>query len=221
MGIDDIHLADIIEQYPHCLNNVAKLRGILLDLYPSLSKGVLRAVLIVAESGIVNEIQKRTRIDDLERNRWQKILETDWCMSAGIESKCIELWVKAIETIQKCKIDLKNPKYVYHKQLGYGEIRSYGKTITIRFSKIPYKLYTYRVGELQSFLKIISEKEYEENIKSSFQIEDIPIFNAELYYNYDLTLEFTDDEINKELNRIILEKAKNNYGYNYINEEDY
>ena len=219
MDISEIDLKNIIKTYPYCLNDTAKLRGIILDLYPNLSKGISRAVLIIAKSGIVNEIQEKPSIGDLERNRWQKTLETDWCMSGKVAEECLDLWIKTIKSLIKDKVDDKNPKFIYHKQLGYGVIQTYGELISIKFDAIPYKVYTYHKSDLHHFLRLVSENEYNSKTKSlNNDIEWSPYDKD--YDKYDLTSEFTDDEINKELNRIVLEKAKNNFGYNFINEED-
>ena len=55
--MDNINLKQIIEQFPDCITNGAKLKAILLDTYPEISKGIINAILIISNSGIAKEIQ--------------------------------------------------------------------------------------------------------------------------------------------------------------------
>ncbi|MDD7165663.1 MAG: hypothetical protein PUI31_03210 [Clostridia bacterium] len=220
MDISEIDLKNIIKTYPYCLNDTAKLRGIILDLYPNLSKGISRAILIVVQSGITSEIFENDKIDDLTRNRWILILENDWCMSGKVAEECLDLWIKAIKDVKKDKIDDKNPKFIYHKQLGYGKIQTYGELISIKFDAIPYKVYTYHNSDLHHFLRLVSENEYDSNTKPcNKESKWLPCDKD--YDKYDLTQEYTDEEIKKELNRIVLVKARDIYGYNFINADDF
>ena len=73
MSVDEIDLLDIIEKYPYCLDDSTKLRGIIIDLYPGISKGIVHALCAVLTSGIANEIQnKNVTIDDFDTQMVEK-----------------------------------------------------------------------------------------------------------------------------------------------------
>lgn len=100
MSVDEIDLLDIIEKYPYCLDDSTKLRGIIIDLYPGISKGIVHALCAVLTSGIANEIQnKNVTIDDFDKHKWLKKLEDDWCMSGKTIESCLDLWIDVIKTI--------------------------------------------------------------------------------------------------------------------------
>lgn len=93
--MDNINLKQIIEQFPDCVSNGAKLKAILLDTYPEVSKGIINAILIISNSGIVREIQNSVNIDKIATDRWLKKLENDYCMSGSTVEKCLQLWINA------------------------------------------------------------------------------------------------------------------------------
>ena len=92
--------------------------------------------------------------------------------------------------------------------------------ISIKFDAIPYKVYTYHNSDLHHFLRLVSENEYDSNTKPcNKESKWLPCDKD--YDKYDLTQEYTDEEIKKELNRIVLVKARDIYGYNFVNEDDF
>ena len=91
--MDEINLKQIIEQFPDCITNGAKLKAILLDTYPEISKGIINAILIISNSGIAKEIQNSANIDKIATDRWLKKLENDYCMSGSTVEKCMQLWI--------------------------------------------------------------------------------------------------------------------------------
>ena len=93
--MSDINLKNIIEQFPDCITNGAKLKAILLDTYPEISKGIINAILIISNSGIAKEIQNSVNIDKIATDRWLKKLENDYCMSGSTVEKCLQLWINA------------------------------------------------------------------------------------------------------------------------------
>ena len=100
MSVDEIDLLDIIEKYPYCLDDSTKLRGIIIDLYPGIGKGIVHALCAVLTSGFVNEIQnKNVTTDDFDKHKWLKKLEDDWCMSGKTIESCLDLWIDVIKTI--------------------------------------------------------------------------------------------------------------------------
>lgn len=93
--MESINLKQIITEFPDCVTNGAKLKAILLDTYPEISKGIINAILIVSNSGIAKEIQNSANIDKIATDRWLKKLENDYCMSGSTVEKCLQLWINA------------------------------------------------------------------------------------------------------------------------------
>lgn len=93
--MDEINLKQIITEFPDCVSNGAKLKAILLDTYPEISKGIINAILIISNSGIAKEIQNSANIDKIATDRWLKKLENDYCMSGSTVEKCLQLWINA------------------------------------------------------------------------------------------------------------------------------
>lgn len=75
--MSEINLKNIIEQYPECVTNGAKLKAILLDSYPEISKAIVNTLVIMANSGIAKEIQDSENITELDKFRWQQQLEDE------------------------------------------------------------------------------------------------------------------------------------------------
>ena len=50
--MDEINLKQILIDSPDCITNGAKLKAILLNTYPEVSKGMINAMLIISNSGI-------------------------------------------------------------------------------------------------------------------------------------------------------------------------
>ena len=63
-----IDLKNILKHYPECVTNGERLKSILLDLYPSEPKGIVNTLVIIAKSGIANEM-KNTAVTDLDKAR--------------------------------------------------------------------------------------------------------------------------------------------------------
>ena len=83
--MNDINLKQIIEQFPDCITNGAKLKAILLDTYPEISKAIVNTLVIMANSGIAKEIQDSENITELDESRWHQKLEDE-----GLSGKAIE-----------------------------------------------------------------------------------------------------------------------------------
>lgn len=92
----DINLKQIIEQFPDCVTNGAKLKAILLDTYPEISKAIVNTLVIMANSGIAKEIQDSENITDLDKSRWQKKLEDDYGLSDRIILNSIEILEQSV-----------------------------------------------------------------------------------------------------------------------------
>ena len=46
----------IVEQYPDCLHNSQKLRGLILDLYPECPRGLVQVIVSIIDNGVFQEI---------------------------------------------------------------------------------------------------------------------------------------------------------------------
>ena len=75
--MNNIDLKKIIEQYPDCINNGSKLKGIILDLYPDTPKAVINTLVLMVNSGMAKEIQDSENVTELDKSRWQKQLENE------------------------------------------------------------------------------------------------------------------------------------------------
>lgn len=75
--MDKMDLKKIIHDYPDCVTNGAKLKGILLDTYPDISKAIVNTLVIMANSGIAKEIRDSENITELDKFRWQQKLEDE------------------------------------------------------------------------------------------------------------------------------------------------
>ncbi len=87
-----VELEAIITQYPECLTDAGKLRAILLDLYPEASRGFIRVLCTVQSAGIVAEIQKKNKMDELDFNRYRRFLEDNYGMSGELVNNALLLW---------------------------------------------------------------------------------------------------------------------------------
>jgi len=88
--MSDIDLKNIIEQFPDCVTNGAKLKAILLDTYPEISKAIVNTLVIMANSGIAKEIQDSENITELDKSRWQQKLE-DEGFSEKVICSCLNM----------------------------------------------------------------------------------------------------------------------------------
>lgn len=94
--MSEINLKNIIEQFPDCVTNGAKLKAILLDTYPEISKAIVNTLVIMANSDVAKEIQDSENITELDKSRWQKKLEDDYGLSNKIILDCIDILTKNI-----------------------------------------------------------------------------------------------------------------------------
>ena len=92
--MSDINLKNIIEQYPDCVTNGAKLKGILLDTYPDIPKAIVNTLVIMVNSGIAKEIRDSENITELDKSRWQQKLEYEGFAKKVIFS-CLNMFFAA------------------------------------------------------------------------------------------------------------------------------
>ena len=75
--MDKMDLQKIINDYPDCVTNGAKLKGILLDTYPDIPKAIVNTLVIMVNSGIAKEILDSENITELDKSRWQQKLKNE------------------------------------------------------------------------------------------------------------------------------------------------
>lgn len=96
----------ILNDYPECIIESAKLKAILTDLFPDESKGFLNVMVTIAKSGIAQEIQNSASHDSIgkmETGRWVTRLASEYCMSGDTVNKCIGLWVDSLKWLAEQK----------------------------------------------------------------------------------------------------------------------
>ena len=102
--MSEINLKNIIEQFPDCVTNGAKLKAILLDTYPEISKAIVNTLVIMANSGIAKEIQDSANITELDKSRWQQKLE-DEGFSEKVADLCLDLFLLSSNINSKTSYD--------------------------------------------------------------------------------------------------------------------
>lgn len=88
--MESINLKQLINDYPECITNGAKLKAILLDTYPEMSKAIVNTLVIMANSGIAKEIQDSENITELDKSRWHQQLE-DEGFSEKVICSCLNM----------------------------------------------------------------------------------------------------------------------------------
>ena len=88
-----IDLRTIIEDYPECVSNGAKLKAILSDLYPAAPKAILNTLCLTVHCGVAAEIKTVSEITPIEISRWQNTLETEYGLTRNIIDKSLGLWI--------------------------------------------------------------------------------------------------------------------------------
>lgn len=89
--MSDINLQQILNKYPDCITLGARLKAILLDIYPDISKAIANTLAIMANSNIVKEITASEKISELDRARYKKKLDEDYGLSEKIIEQCLNL----------------------------------------------------------------------------------------------------------------------------------
>ena len=76
----------LLNNYPDCVSDGKKLKAFLKDLYPDVPKAIVNTLTIMADDGIISEIQMSTASSLLVSARLQKKLEDDYGLSQKIIS---------------------------------------------------------------------------------------------------------------------------------------
>ena len=81
----------LLNNYPDCVSDGKKLKAFLKDLYPDVPKAIVNTLTIMADDGIISEMQMSIASSSLVSARLQKKLEDDYGLSQNIISKCFSL----------------------------------------------------------------------------------------------------------------------------------
>lgn len=92
--MEELNLKQIVEQYPDCLHNSQKLRGLILDLYPECPRGLIRVIVDIAESSFFKEIQLGLEVTDLKKSSWVSHLENEVGCSPKLAISALNIWIK-------------------------------------------------------------------------------------------------------------------------------
>ncbi len=109
--MDEINLKQIIREFPDCITNGAKLKAVLLDTYPKISKAIVNTLVIMVNSGIAQEIQDSENITEFDKSRWQKKLEDDYGLSINNINNGIVLLNGGFISTAKVNSDSQEKKY--------------------------------------------------------------------------------------------------------------
>ena len=81
----------LLNNYPDCVSDGKKLKAFLKDLYPDVPKAIVNTLTIMADDGIISEMQMSTASSLLVSARLQKKLEDDYGLSQKIIAECFSL----------------------------------------------------------------------------------------------------------------------------------
>ena len=88
--MDKKDFESLLNKYPDCVSDGKKLSAFLKDLYPDVPKAILNTLTIMADDGIISEMQKAGQTP-LVSARLQKKLEDDYGLSQKIIAECFLL----------------------------------------------------------------------------------------------------------------------------------
>lgn len=170
--MNEIDLKSIIEQHPDCVTNGTKLKAILLDTYPTVSKGLINVICVISTCGIASKILKNANVDKLQKDVWSQKLSDEYCFSKQISDDCLALWCNSINSINKEMLDKKlyNDAINFIKKAGESKsdetVENYINALNC-FEKITHGtiIYKHRIDRLVSKLYVrakfeISQRNY-------------------------------------------------------------
>ena len=88
--MDKKDFESLLNKYPDCVSDGKKLKAFLKDLYPDVPKAIVNTLTIMADDGIISEMQKAGQTP-LVSARLQKKLEDDYGLSQKIIAECYSL----------------------------------------------------------------------------------------------------------------------------------
>lgn len=94
--MEQINLKSVITQYPVCLSDDKKLKAILLDLYPTSSKGLIHVLCTIQAAGITSEMQNKGAVDELDLCRYRRTLQENYGLMGKMVESGLALWESAL-----------------------------------------------------------------------------------------------------------------------------
>lgn len=101
--VKDVDLKTILEKYPECENDNARLRAVLRDYYPKNSREV-NVVLNVQHCGIAGQIKKMKKVDQTDMNRFVAFMEKEFGVMEQYTVGAVLLWAKALNVV--CNVNV-------------------------------------------------------------------------------------------------------------------
>lgn len=74
--MDKINFKQLLQEHPECVSNGAKIKAFLKDLYPDVPKAIVNTLTIMANDGIISEMQMSAESSTLVAARLQKSSKT-------------------------------------------------------------------------------------------------------------------------------------------------
>ncbi len=110
--MDKKDFESLLKKYPDCVSDGKKLKALLKDLYPDVPKAIVNTLTIMADDGIISEMQMSAESSMLVAARLQKKLEDDYGLSQKIISDCFLLIahknIEFSESVQDVAYDSKD-----------------------------------------------------------------------------------------------------------------
>ena len=152
--MNNINIKQIIEKFPDCLTNGVKLKAILLDIYPEISKAIVSASVIIVNCGIAKEIRDSKNITALDKSRWEKKLEDDYGLSEKVIERCLNLFLYNSTAIPKSNTSSKSNTTVTAENTIHSSHETIA-TISTKFannsSSLMQKIQNVKVGSIIKF----------------------------------------------------------------------
>lgn len=82
---------NVFKQYPDCISNRTKLRGILSDFFPT-EKVKVNLILNAYDEGIIDGIKRSNNLGLIQFNRWKKIVIDNYGISEDNAKWVIDYW---------------------------------------------------------------------------------------------------------------------------------
>ena len=89
--MDKTNFKQLLQEHPECVSNGAKIKAFLKDLYPDVPKAIVNTLTIMANDGIISEMQMSAESSTLVAARLQKKLKDDYGLSQKIIAECFSL----------------------------------------------------------------------------------------------------------------------------------
>lgn len=102
--MEDLNLQKIIADFPDCVTNGAKLKGIILDLYPDTPKSIVNTLAFMVNSGIVKVIRDTNGGNEADKSSWKQKIENEGFAEKFVVN-CLKSFIdtfRSLETISEC-----------------------------------------------------------------------------------------------------------------------